>query len=718
MNIGRRGGPRIARSALAALAPLALLTLLLAFATPAPARAPAAVDTELPDDPDSAADPGADAGADSDTDPPDDPDPDPGPDADPDAGADGDPDLEADADLAGRIQILGVEESEDEVILEVAVPPAIGQLAPIDANFGVTDGGRLVGVAVAPIATAPDTVIVLDTSGSMRGSALAAAKAAAGAFIQALPDDARVGLISFGETVVVHSDPTLDRDALLADVDQLVAGGEETVLWDALSVAAEMVGRSAAGGSPIGGSSAVVLSDGDDTASTTGPADVVRSFEAGSTPLYAVAIESPDTDLMALEQTVAEVGGQFLATTDLGRLDSLYTDIAGRLANRYRLRFPPAQDGERTVVVSVAAGGSVATASTTIGRDPDRAVDPVAPGPDVRPEPPPRLLNVDDQPALGAIPNPGPGPLAGATMLWVGLGSMFGAFVIAGLLAALPAAQVRLDAAAGADRVRGINARLGQAADQLISRHDQGSRIDARLEAADINLRPGEFVLAWVLATVVIGLAVSALVGLAPGILVVVGSVIGGFAFLGVRANRRRSRFADQLTETLAIMASSLRAGQSLPRSIELVAVEAPSPTAEQFHRISFEIRVGRDLTESIRGAANRMASQDLEWLAQAVDIHRELGGDLSEIMDNVASTIRERRTVARQIEALSAEGRATAWILLGMPVAMFLFAWWRTPDNIATMMSEPLGRLLLIVAASGMVIGHFWIRHLVKLKF
>jgi tight adherence protein B len=474
-----------------------------------------------------------------------------------------------------------------------------------------------------------------------------------------------------------------------------------------------MVAADLTAGSETGNSSIVVLSDGDDTASAAGPADVALELNAGSTALYAVAIESPDTDLVALEDTVDLVGGHFLATTDIGQLESLYTDIAGRLANRYRLRFAPAQQGERTVVVSVAAGSSVTTARVTVGRGVGKPPQPGA----IDGEPPP-VINVDDQPVLGAVVVPAVGRFAGPTMLGVGLGSTFAALAIVGLILVRPTGQVRLDTAVGVDRLGGISTRLGEAADDLISRHDRGSRIDARLEAADVNLRPGEFVLAWLLATVAVSLTSLVLFGLSAGLLVAAASVAAGFLFLRVRANRRRSRFADQLTDTLGIIAGSLRSGQSLPMSIELVAGEAPSPTAEEFHRIAFEVRVGRDMTESIRDAARRTASPDLEWVAQAVDINRELGGDLSEVMDNVAATIRERRTVARQIDALSAEGRATAWLLLAMPIILFLFSWWRTPDSVATFVTEPIGRLLLIVAVLGMTVGHFWIRHLVRLKF
>ena len=620
-------------------------------------------------------------------------------------------------DLDERIQILDVEESASEIVLEVAVPPSIGRLAPVEANFAVTDGGQLVGLAVEPIEAPADTVIALDASGSMRGSALEAAKTAAAAFLDTLPAQARVGLLSFGDTVVTHRAPTLDRAALLADLARLEAGGDQTVLWDALVAAADLAG------SADGRSAVVVLSDGDDTASAADPQEAVRRLGAGAVSLYAVAIESPDTDLAALEEAAQLAGGQFLATSDLDRLGTLYTDIAGRLANRYRLRFAPAGSGQRTVVVSVAAAGDrVATARITVGRggagpgttlaDPTPAGDPAGAAGGGDPSDP------VDEVVLGPVTAPAPGLLAAPELRWVGLGSLFTALALVGAIVTRPSGRVRLNAAAGADRLGGMNARLGQAADRFISRHDRGGRIDSRLEAAEVNLRPGEFAVAWLVPTALAALVAWLLAGPALAPVVVAVSVVAVVVLLRVRASRLRGRFADQLTETLSIMAGSLRAGQSLPRAIELVVTEAPSPTAEQFHRIAFEVRVGRDLTESIEDAATRMASPDLLWLAKAVDINRELGGDLSEIMDNVAATIRERRTVARRIDALSAEGRATAWLLLSMPVALFLFSWWRTPDNIQLLLTEPIGRVLLGAAVTGMVLGHLWIRHLVKPRY
>jgi tight adherence protein B len=611
--------------------------------------------------------------------------------------------------LQESIQILRVTQADGLVTMDVAVPPAIGRLTPVAENFGVTDGGQLVDATVTSIGASADTVLVIDTSGSMQGPALASATSAAAGFVRSLPDDVKVGLISFGETVITHTEPTGDRGAVLAELDSLTASGQETALWDALLVAAEI-----AGAAESGASSVVVLSDGDDTASAAPPAAVVDAFADSSAVLYAVAIETADTNLGALEQVADQIGGQFLAATNLAQLDALYADISGRLVSRYRLRFVPAAEGSRTVVVSVAAVNGVAVASTTL-------VGPSGPAgtsPPTTTSGPAPVINVDEALSLGPAVPVSLGPLSGRLLLLFGLGCMFAALTLAGIVMARPAAKVRLNAASGGDRLKGANVRLGDAVDQVITDYDRGRRIDARLEAADINLRPGEFLLAWLLITVVIALSVLAMFGPIYSVLVAVVSALASFTFLNFRTNRRRSAFADQLTETLGIMASSLRSGQSLPRSIELVAAEAPSPTAEEFHRISFEIRVGRDLTDSILESARRMDSPDLEWLAQAVDINRELGGDLTEILDNVAGTIRERRTVARQINALSSEGRATGWVLLGLPVALFFFSWWRTPANIEALFTEPVGRVLVAIALSGMSVGHVWIRRLVRLKF
>ena len=110
-----------------------------------------------------------------------------------------------------------------------------------------------------------------------------------------------------------------------------------------------------------------------------------------------------------------------------------------------------------------------------------------------------------------------------------------------------------------------------------------------------------------------------------------------------LKAGRRQAAFADQLDDSLQLMASSLRAGHSLLRAVDAVSQDAASPTAEEFARIVNETRVGRDLGDSLDEVAERMGSEDFTWVAQAIAIHREVGGNLAEVLDAVGHTIRER---------------------------------------------------------------------------
>lgn len=606
-------------------------------------------------------------------------------------------------DLAGEIQVLSAAQSGEEVVLELAIPPSIGELAPVGANFGVTDGGQLVDVSVAPLGTRVDAVVVLDTSGSMAGDALSAARSAAASFVDRLPGEARVGLISFGEAVTVHQGLDGSRSAVLDDLGQLSASGE-TALWDALVTAAGMV--------EVGGADrpyVIVLSDGEDTVSEADRAEVVDRLGAAGAGLYAVAIDSPDTDMAALESVVGEVGGQFFATADVDELDVLYADIAQRLTSRYQLRYRSDRVDVRNVVISVAVDGAIATARTSMdGTGSASAATPAAS----------TEATVESDDRLGPVAALEPGLLGGGNARLVGLGLLAGALTLVAFLVVLPSSQARLDPVVGADRVAGINHGAARVAERLIARRDDGRELDKALDAAGINLRPGEFTLLALIGIVAIGLGASLLGGFVLGFVAAMAGTVGLLAMISVRASRRRGRFADQLTDTLGIMISGLRAGRGLPQTIELVAEEAPSPTSEQFQRIVFETRVGRDLSESMLSVADRMKSQDLDWVTRAVDINRELGGNLTETLENVAATIRDRRRVARQVRALSAEGRASGWVLLALPVLMFLFLWWRTPDNVHLMVTEPLGRTMLGVAGIGMVIGWFWIRKLVQPRY
>ncbi len=640
-----------------------------------------------------------------------------------------------------QIQVLGTGRSGDRLELDVAIPASIGDFAPTAADFGLVVNRRLVNnFEVALMSSAVDVMVVIDTSGSMNNNgALDRAKSAARSFVNRLPEETAVGVIGFGETATVYADPGLDRAVTLAAIDQLAAEGE-TALWSALDLAADkLAAPSSTAGNP---GYVVLLSDGGNTVPSGSQAQSVDRLGEAGAGLYAIAIDTAESDHDALRQTVDAVGGNLALTGDTAELDLLYGEIAERLSARYRITFPDPlgaadADGrdDQKILVSVKVGDSVAMAQTVLagsGTGPDGSAEP-GPGADgdagfdtdlgadgelsSAPAGPAQVLNADGT-RLGAVAPIAPGVLGRPVMLPVGVGAMFLALLIVGVVLFAPSVSVSLTTANTADRVVGFNQRLAGAVDRVIDRRDSEGELDKILDVAGISLRPGEFTLVALAVIIVPSMLFWLVGGMVGAVVMAMVAATALYFYVSSRADRRRQKFATQLTDTLGIMTGSLRAGRGLPQAIELVAAEAPDPTADQFRRILFETRVGRDTTDAMMGVAKRMKSQDFEWVTKAVAINRELGGDLTEVLDNVADTIRDRQRIARMVRSLSAEGRASGWVLLSLPVVMFLFVLWRTPDNAALMFTTGLGRIMSLIGLAGMVVGYFWIRKLVDLKY
>ncbi|MFJ6535337.1 type II secretion system F family protein [Paenarthrobacter sp. NPDC091711] len=238
------------------------------------------------------------------------------------------------------------------------------------------------------------------------------------------------------------------------------------------------------------------------------------------------------------------------------------------------------------------------------------------------------------------------------------------------------------------------------------------------LEQAGSRMRPADYVLLVICATftgAVVGFILGGLlVAILFGILVPVGSRM----ILGIKTSRRRGRFEAQLGDTLQMLSGSMRAGHSLLRAIDAVAQEAQSPTREEFARIVGEVRLGRDLRDALLDAASRLHSEDFLWTTQAVEIHREVGGDLAEVLDHVAETIRERAQIKGQVRALSAEGRLSAYVLIALPTGMFLYLSVFNGSYIQPLFSNPVGWIMLVVAVVLLLVGSFWLSRVVKIKF
>ena len=183
------------------------------------------------------------------------------------------------------------------------------------------------------------------------------------------------------------------------------------------------------------------------------------------------------------------------------------------------------------------------------------------------------------------------------------------------------------------------------------------------------------------------------------------------------RGNKRRTAFGDQLDESLQMIASALRAGHSLARALDTASREAPAPTSEEFARIVNENRIGRDIVDAMNTTADRMDSQDFRWVAEAVAVQRDTGGNLNEVLDKVGATIRERNHILREVQTLSAEGRMSAVILMVLPIFVALGMTATNPGYMAPLFDGMTGVVILGGAAVLFAVGGLWMRVIVNVK-
>lgn len=239
-----------------------------------------------------------------------------------------------------------------------------------------------------------------------------------------------------------------------------------------------------------------------------------------------------------------------------------------------------------------------------------------------------------------------------------------------------------------------------------------------KFEQAGLKIRVGDFVLMAGAGTLVGAILGFVLGGLALGLLFAVVVPILFVVGLNTLASRRQAKFAEQLPDTLQMLSGSMRAGHSLLRAVDGAASEAESPMGEELRRVVNESRIGRDLTESLLETAARMKSEDFLWVAQAIETHREVGGNLAELLDNVNETIRERAQIARQVRALSAEGRTSGVVLVSLPIIMFFLMMLVNPYYATTFLTTVPGWIMLTVVVIMLLVGTFWLSRLIKPKY
>lgn len=620
------------------------------------------------------------------------------------------------AAAAGGVRIESVDTTGyPRVSVTVSLSAEILGQQPRAADFAIlVDGARPSIDVFALIGDPIEVVIAIDTSGSMRGTPMSQARAAAVSFVEQMPESARVAVVAFSTRPTVVAPFGTSVEEIIAGLESLEADGE-TALYDAVVSASRQFGESEVR------RVIVLLSDGGDTSSAATLDDAVSALQAGEIELRAVALITPETDMGALDRL--STGEPVVSVSSASGLAAAYQAVALEITGRYRLSFNSSSGGPTRLDVFVNAAEGVVTDFRVVQLPLSSVTAPTTPtagsGTGVIGIEPAAYVVTAEPGALGrgwALP-------VGVALVFVGLAV---AFWMTGRSddeyeVALPLDGLGIES--DDPESTSLLARLGGKVTSLGvrvagPRMARNGGLDQRLDRAGLVLRSGEYVIIAATAVIVGVTAGLVLAGGVGAILLGGAAAIAPRVVLGVLTNRRRDAFADQLEGTLQIIAGSMRAGHALLQAIAIVAAETDSPSSDEFNRVLVETRLGRSLEDSLEALAGRMENEDLGWVVDAIQIQHEVGGNLVEVLDAVTATIRDRNQLRRQVKALSAEGKMSAVVLIALPFVIAGFIATVNPEYLAELTGSSLGRVLLGVAVVFMAFGTLWIKKIIEVEF
>jgi tight adherence protein B len=254
--------------------------------------------------------------------------------------------------------------------------------------------------------------------------------------------------------------------------------------------------------------------------------------------------------------------------------------------------------------------------------------------------------------------------------------------------------------------------------DRVLKHSGLGNPLASLIEQSGVKTTPAATLMLSLVAAVGLGFAASLVVRYA--ILSLAAALVGGalpFLFLLQRRGARRRRFEEQFPEALDLLSRALRAGHAFQTALGMVADELPDPVGTEFKKTYEQQNFGLPLNDALHDLAARTQLLDVRFFVTAVTIQRETGGNLSEILDNLADVVRERFKLLRQVRVHTAHGRFTGYILLALPAALGVALSFISPDHMNTLFHHPLGRTMLMGAAVMQTVGYFWIRQVIKIE-
>lgn len=599
----------------------------------------------------------------------------------------------------GGIHIAGVDTSGFPSVRVTVIAPK-GSAAP-----HLRENGRpAVGVTAANLGEAKTIVLAIDRSQSMRGRPLENAIAAAMHFVGAAGPSDHVGVVVFGRSAIAlagaSSGPSDARTALSSIAVDTRSG---TALYDAITVAARQLRQDDRPGRAI-----VVVTDGADVSSLHTLDEALDAAKGVHASVYTIGIGGPAFTPAVLRKIAHETGGTYRQAARSAGLSSVYASLESELARTWQVSYATAtRPGDKLRLNATVPGAGSA------------AVDVVLPASDGTP------AQASSSPSLPS-----------AAYSWVGSLAVSAAAAFLVLLACgfwLASKEgtwlrARLEPHMGTPRELGKRrSRTGSAAarkqladtiEGAFANLKQFRALQTLIERADVPWRAGELAAAAAGSAFVLGIVLA--VATASPLFGLVGMGVGFAApigFLSLKAGKRLKSFENQLPDVLITVASSLKAGHSFRQGIQSVVDEGAEPAAKDFKRVMNETQLGKPMDDALADMAERVGSENLTFVVTAVTIQRQIGGSLAGLFDMVAETVRQRQQFARKIRSLTAMGRMSAYVLVGLPIFIAGIVSLMNPTYMSPLYHSGAGHVLVIGGLVMIAMGSLMLKKIVSFR-
>lgn len=605
---------------------------------------------------------------------------------------------------------------EVDIFLNFEEGSTLGSLDLSKENFRVLENNdEVIDLSIKRVARIKEpigVVIVLDTSGSMEGKPIVDAIDAALVFMNEMRSIDEFAIVGFADEVTIYSNFTSNRQKLKEFISEITAEGE-TSLYDGIFLALDQFNIR----KDMKYRYAIVLSDGTDTVSKLTTNDVINKAKDEQVTIFSVALMSYDFNPTDIGNISESSGGELLIAANSGELKELYRQISWKIRNQYKISYTSLWPNTETIKINIIVEESELTSSVkTTYENPFYAPTPT------------KIIRIPKRSFFLTLFDRWWMKLIIYASIFIGV-TLF-LYVI--ILLIIPPSQllkkrtefygykpVRKSIEEEDEYKKGGFNRFASFISRISAKRGFVELFTLRLERAGMKIRGSEFISIHIIVLIISSLVIYTFTNNLP--LTVVAILLGAispFIFIKFKASQRIKNFHEQLPDTLQLIGGSLKAGYSFNQALGMVQDETKPPISDEFKRVLSEIRMGSPEKDALDSMAKRINSEHFDWTVMAINVQREVGGNLAEVMDIIASTIRERDRVMNQIKALTGEGRISAYILIALPIVVGMLLSILNREYVSLLVTTKLGLIIITIAFTLMVIGSVWIIKIVRVDY